>query len=134
MKKLSSKNICGLILISLFLLNFFLLIAIPNFVLANAGEDPYGLETTVEETDLPHDKTKDLSTIAGEIINYLFGILGTIFLIIILIGGYRWMTAGGNEEKVEAAKKIISAGIWGMIIIFLAYAITYAVLEGLGAT
>ena len=41
----------------------------------------------------------------------------------ILIGGFQWMTAAGNEEKVEKAKKIISAAIVGLIIILLAWAI-----------
>jgi len=42
---------------------------------------------------------------------------------LILYGGFKWMTAGGNEEQVGEAKKIIISGVIGLIIILSAYAI-----------
>jgi hypothetical protein len=39
------------------------------------------------------------------------------------MGGFIWMTAGGNEEKVGKAKKMLVAGIIGLIIVVAAYAI-----------
>ncbi|OGY45659.1 MAG: hypothetical protein A3J62_00640 [Candidatus Buchananbacteria bacterium RIFCSPHIGHO2_02_FULL_38_8] len=57
------------------------------------------------------------------IIRFLLGFLGIIAVLIVLYGGFVWMTAGGNEEKVGTAKKIITAGIIGLVIIFIAYAI-----------
>jgi glucose uptake protein GlcU len=62
----------------------------------------------------------------------LLGILGIIALIIILIGGFKWMTAQGNEEGVTEAKKTISAGIIGLVIIFFAYAIVMFVFNVVG--
>ena len=41
-----------------------------------------------------------------------------IALVIIVYAGFLWMTSAGNEEKVGEAKKIITAGIIGLIIIF----------------
>jgi len=48
-----------------------------------------------------------------------------------LWGGFRWMTAAGNEEKTGEAKKIITAGIIGLVIIFISYAIATFVINQL---
>jgi cbb3-type cytochrome oxidase subunit 3 len=57
-------------------------------------------------------------------INKGLTVLGLVFLIIIIAGGIKWMTAGGNEGNIDQAKKILTAGVVGMIIVFLAYGIT----------
>ncbi len=68
--------------------------------------------------------TKDVRDTVAAIINVALGILGIVALVIILIGGFRWMTAAGNEEAIGSAKKTIGAGVIGLIIIFVAYAVT----------
>jgi hypothetical protein len=73
----------------------------------------------------------DPREIAASVINILLGFLGIIAVIIILIGGFKWMTAGGNEDQVGEAKKMIVAGIIGLLIILSAYAIATFVLEAL---
>src|SRR3989338_4532536 len=75
--------------------------------------------------------TKDIRDTIGSIINVFMGLLGTVAVVIILIGGFQWMTAGGNEEKVEKAKKMIGAGVIGLAIILAAYSITRFVVGSL---
>ena len=75
--------------------------------------------------------TKDLREGIMAIVNVLLGFLGIIAIIIILYGGFVWMTAGGNEEKVSQAKKIITAGIIGLVIIFVSFAIASFVITQL---
>jgi len=41
-----------------------------------------------------------------------------------ITGGISWMMAGGNQEKVGKAKKIIISAIIGLVIVFSAYAVT----------
>lgn len=86
----------------------------------NASADTAGLET----------KT-DLQTALGRPIGYLFGIIGLIALAVTLLGGFLWMIAGGNEEKVHKAKEFIGQGINGMLVMFFAYALVYVVLAAL---
>ncbi len=74
---------------------------------------------------------KDLRTIIGNIINVALSLLGVVAVVIILIGGFKWMTAGGSEDKVEEAKKLIFQGIIGLAIILSAWAIAIFVLNSL---
>lgn len=75
--------------------------------------------------------TKDIREGVMAVINVLLGFLGIIAIVIILWGGFRWLTSGGNEEKVSEAKKIITAGIIGLVIIFVSYAIAQFVISSL---
>ena len=73
----------------------------------------------------------DIRITIARIIKVMMGLLGIIAVVIILIGGFTWMTAGGNEEKVGEAKKWIFAGIIGLAIILSAYAIATFVVSNL---
>ncbi len=75
--------------------------------------------------------TQDLRVGIMAIINVLLGFLGIIAIIIILYGGFMWLTSAGAEDKISQAKKIISAGIVGLVIIFISYAIVTFVIESL---
>lgn len=74
---------------------------------------------------------KDPRTIAASVINVVLGFLGIVAVVIILLGGFKWMTAAGNEDKVEEAKKLISAGIIGLVIILAAFGIASYVIKSL---
>ena len=67
---------------------------------------------------------RDPRLVAGMIIRSALGLLGIIFLALIVYAGFLWMTAGGNDEKIGDAKKFIFNGIIGLVIIMSAYAIT----------
>ena len=64
---------------------------------------------------------EDPRVIAASIINVILGFLGIIAVVIVLMGGFKWMTAGGNEDKIEEAKKLMSAGVIGLVIILASW-------------
>lgn len=66
----------------------------------------------------------DLPKAAGQIIGGLLAFIGIIFFILIIYGGFIWMTARGNEQQVSKAKDLIGAAVVGLIIILAAYTIT----------
>ena len=79
--------------------------------------------------------TKDLREGVMSIVQILLGFLGIIAIIIILYGGFVWLISAGNEEKVSQAKAIITAGIIGLIIIFVSYALaTFVITQLITAT
>ncbi len=79
-----------------------------------------------KEVGLPGSEGYELTLLdrVAIMINRGLTVLGLLFLIITIVGGVKWMTAGGNEKNIDTAKKILTAGIVGIIIVFLAYGIS----------
>lgn len=101
------------------------------FFTALAVALPLGVAHAVSYIDPSHSLglgTSDLRTTVTNIINWVLGLLGIIAVIMILYGGFIWLTAAGNEENVTKAKNILSAAIIGLVIILLAWAIVNYVL------
>jgi cytochrome bd-type quinol oxidase subunit 2 len=73
-----------------------------------------------------------VASVIAMVIKGFLGLLGIIFVILLIIAGQKWMTAGGEEEKVNEAKDTIKRAIIGLIIIVAAYSITYFVFRNLG--
>ncbi|HLC89407.1 MAG TPA: hypothetical protein VJG65_00425 [Patescibacteria group bacterium] len=115
------------IIITSLILGLFAFSALPALATASITSDDVGLGYGTY-TGLG---TKDLRESVMTIVNVLLGFLGIIAIIVILYGGFVWLTAGGNEEKVSQAKKIISAGIIGLVVIFTSYAIAQFVINAL---
>ncbi|MFA6514087.1 MAG: pilin [Patescibacteria group bacterium] len=115
MKKIS-KHLISLAIISLLVLPIF---AIP--VSAQTGSQ-FG--TTEVNTGLNGILASgDPREMVGRIINVALGFLGVIAVVIILMGGFKWMTAGGNEDKVAEAKKLLGAGVIGLAIVLAAWSV-----------
>lgn len=73
----------------------------------------------------------NIAQIIASIIQYALSFLGVIFLVLLIYGGFLWMTAGGDQEKVTKSKEILRNVLIGLIIILGSYTITYFVIENL---
>jgi cytochrome bd-type quinol oxidase subunit 2 len=80
-----------------------------------------------------YNSETDLNKIIGTSIQAILALLGIIFIVLIVYGGITWMTAEGEESKIEKAKKTIQNSIIGLIIVVSAYAISYFVINALSA-
>ena len=80
-----------------------------------------------------YELSGDVYGLAQIVINAFLSIVGVLLLIYLLYAGYHWMTARGEEEKVEKAKDTITRAIIGAIIIIAAYAISIFVMSRLEA-
>lgn len=69
--------------------------------------------------------------IAISIINWVLGILSIIAVIIVIYAGFLWMTANGNPDKVEKAKKTLISAIIGLLIILASWGIVWYILNRL---
>lgn len=69
--------------------------------------------------------------IIATVIQAFLGLLGIIFIVLIILAGYNWMIARGDEEKVTKAKDTLRRAVIGLIIIVGAYAISYFVFSNL---
>ena len=57
------------------------------------------------------------------IYNYAIGIVGILAVVVMMVGGIIWITAGGNAERVGQAKAWIAAAITGLILTLCSFVI-----------
>ena len=69
--------------------------------------------------------------VAAQIVQGLIMVLGVIFALLMVYGGYLCMTSRGNEEQIKKAQGILRTVVVGFIIIAAAYAITSYVVDKL---
>ena len=87
----------------------------PVTMLENIASGNNGPYTSADENSLP--------TILGNIINGALSLLVVIFIVLMIISGYNWMTASGNEQKIDEAKDTIKRAIIGLVIVLGSWAI-----------
>jgi len=103
---------------------------LPTFVLAQSlGENLKGVAVNSGFSDQT-DRNTVVDTVSN-LLRIFFSLLGVIFLAIIVYAGFRWMTAGGNEEQIGEAKKLIKNSIIGLAIILASYSITWFITAAL---
>lgn len=87
-------------------------------------KDAFGnkLEEVAGEHYSPYvSNDSDLLNIIGLILNLVLSLLGVIFVILTILAGYKWMTAGGNKETVDQAKKSLTRNLIGLVIVMGAW-------------
>lgn len=83
----------------------------------NATGDVAGYDTGATATTF--------EAIISSVIYIVISFIGVIFFVLLIYGGFIWMTAQGSDEKVGKAKKIVTNSVIGLIITLSAYAISF---------
>ncbi len=78
----------------------------------------------------------DIRVLIARVIQVALGLIGVVMVVLMLYAGWLWMTAGGNEEQIGRAKKVLTNSAIGLSIIISSYAITSFIISTLskGAT
>jgi len=91
-----------------------------------------GLETMTNTTGTEAGMAHvSVGLLVAKIIQVILGFLAIIFLVLMITAGFRWMTAGGNEEQTKKAIATIKNATIGLVVVLLAYAITYFLFKSL---
>ncbi len=120
-----------------------LAVAAMSFVL-----EPTALAATCDTNDLsissgadcargnqqPADLFGGNNSIFGRVTNILLFLVGAISVIMLIIGGIRYVISGGDQAQVTAAKNTILYAIVGIVVAFLAYAAVNFVTQALAGT
>jgi len=121
-------------------IKYFLIFILAMFTLAPAamaapvtpdylfGGDATNIQKLSEQSGLG---LQDPRETVAKVINIILGFLGIIAVVLILFGGFMWMTAAGSEEKIGTAKKIMSAGVIGLVIVLAAFGIARFVISSM---
>ena len=102
---------------------------------------------TCDETDISFSEGADCAKgddqasnlfgtggIFATITNVLLFLIGAISVIMLIIGGIRYVVSGGDQAQVTGAKNTILYAIIGIIVAFLAYAAVRFVTNSLSAS
>lgn len=105
--------------------------AIPAFAAEGGlgGSLKSGLEAAAP-AELKTGET-NLPKLIGNIIGGVMSLIGAILFVYLLYGGFIYMTAGGDTQKVKAATDIIKNAVIGMVLIVAAYAIANFIIGSL---
>ena len=69
----------------------------------------------------------------GKILNVVYGLIGIVAVIFVIIGGFKYMTSQGEPGRVQQAKNTILFSLIGLVITLSAFAITAFILDALGS-
>jgi hypothetical protein len=105
-------------------------LAVPAFAQDAQQQINNGLCTgsNLEFTDSPTDQctaagsdaTTKINDIIHTIVNLLSAVVGIVAVIMIIVGGFRYITSGGNDSSVTSAKNTILYAIIGLVVVALA--------------
>jgi len=70
----------------------------------------------------------DPRVIIAKTIQIILSLLGTIFVVLIVYGGFQYFTARGDDDKAKKAMHLMQGAVVGFIIILISYSITTFVL------
>lgn len=70
---------------------------------------------------------KPLSEIITGAINWLLGVAASLTILFVIIGGIYYISAAGDDQQMETAKKIITYAIIGLVFIVISYSIVLTV-------
>lgn len=98
------------------------------------GVNSTGTGRGVNSTDCSEDTNEGFSDIAKRIINIFSIVVGTVSVIMIIIGGFRYIISGGDSGGVTAGKNTILYAIVGLVIVLFSQVIVRFVLTNTATT
>ena len=91
---------------------------------AYAATDPAGeIQSGIDAVGGGGSTADDLPKLIKSIINVLLFVVGAVAVIMIIMGGIRYVTSNGDQTHVKAAKDTILYSVIGLVVALLAFAI-----------
>lgn len=66
-------------------------------------------------------KISDLSIVFANVVKSALGFAAIVLFILLVVGGFKYITSGGDPKAVEGAKKTLTSAITGLVIILISY-------------
>lgn len=64
-----------------------------------------------------------LGNVFGNVVRAMLGLAGIALFVLLLVGGFKYITSGGDPKAIEGAQKTITYAIIGLIVILLSFLI-----------
>lgn len=62
--------------------------------------------------------------------NFVLGFLGLAAVIVIIYGGFLYVTAGGEQEQADKGRKSVQYAVMGIIVVLISYALVNTIISG----
>lgn len=72
---------------------------------------------------------EDLGTLFQRVVGFALGFAGIVLFILLIIGGFKYITSGGDPKAVEGARKTLTYAIAGLLVILLSYLVLVLIKE-----
>jgi hypothetical protein len=106
----------------------------PMISLADSTAIPGGESVEITNPLATDGKNPSPQVLIGRVINATMGLVGSLALAMFIYGGFTWMLAAGNDQRVQKGKDILIWATIGLIVIFSSYALVRVIFTGLGVT
>ena len=107
-------------IIIVLILGITVLIPSVSFAKVNIGWKMIGYKTGLSQKK----DYNDIYKIANNVVNLVLSLTSIIFFAIMMYGGLRWLTAQGEDDKIQTAQVAIKAGVIGFVVVVSSYAIS----------
>ena len=101
------------------------------FVFVPQGADAQVLFTLPECTKTGDCQLNDAVNTLIAVAEFIFGISGSLALLMFMYGGFTWVTSGGSEQRITKGRDIVRNAVIGLIIVFMSAAIVQFALTAL---
>jgi hypothetical protein len=113
-----SKLSTGKLIITASLIGLALALAAPSFLKEIGAILGWG-----DVNGTPADSAKSITEILTGILNFLLSVIGIIGIIMVVIGGLMYLTAQGDEDRINTGKSIVKYSLIGITVALAALVI-----------
>lgn len=82
---------------------------------------------------MPPAKLQDLETVFGSVVTSLLALGGIVLFLMLLSGGFKYLTSGGDPKATEGAQKTLTYAIGGLVMLAGSYIILRIISDFTGA-
>ena len=75
----------------------------------------------------------DIETLFGNAVSAILGLAGIVLFLTLIVGGFRYITSGGDQQKAQAARGTLTFAIIGLVVISGAFLILRFIQDLTGA-
>jgi len=120
---ITKKRLLSFVLLSFFTLLVVYLAAPVRVQAQNLIDSQVGMND-IGQTAFGNSTPADIRLVMARIINVALSFLAVVFIVLLILGGFQYMTSEGNEEKTKEAMALIRNAVIGLIVILAAWLLT----------
>ena len=104
-------------------LGIFISIFCSLFIFQFSFSESYILDGLSNSTPTTIRQNSDFSNVINNVIGTALSLIAVVFFVLVVYGGFLYMTASGNEDQAKKGRDVVIASAIGVVIIMSSYAL-----------